>query len=201
VRILRRAIGLAVLLWILAPASASAQSGWLVTPFLGMKFDGSTSIADLELAESARKSTYGVSGAFLTEGLLGVEAEFGWVPGFFENGRQNLVRSSSVVDLSGSLVLALPPSITRGGLRPYAVAGVAVVHADAADVLDLFRIRRTVPALNLGVGAIGLLTNSVGVRFDLRNLHSFNKGKDPYQVSIGRNISYWRTTIGIVRRF
>lgn len=200
-RILRRAIGLAAVLWTLAPISASAQSGWLVTPFLGMKFGGGTSIADLELAESARKSTYGISGAFLTEGLLGVEAELAWVPGFFEKGRQNLVRSSSMVDLSGNVVFALPPSITRGGLRPYAVAGIGVVHAEASDVLDLFRIRRSVPALNVGVGAIGLLTNSVGVRFDLRNLHSFAKGEDPYQVSIGRYITYWRASVGIVRRF
>ena len=35
-------------------------------------------------------------------------------------------------------------------------------------------MRRTVPAINLGGGAIGLSRNNVGVRFDVRHLRSLS---------------------------
>ncbi len=38
----------------------------------------------------------------------------------------------------------------------------------------MLQVRRTVPAINLGFGAIGLITNNVGVRFDVRHLRSLS---------------------------
>lgn len=209
---LRRALLLAVLFCALGPASAFAQAGWLVTPFLGMKFGGSTSIVDLELAASSRKTVYGVAGAFLTEGWFGAEAEFAYIPGYLENrsgtrsptqigGGGPLVKSSSVIDLAGNIVFALPPSVTRGGLRPYAVVGAGVAHAEAVDVLDIFRIRRSVPVASAGGGAIGLVSNKVGVRFDLRYIHSLSRDNETLVAIVGKRISYWRITVGLVRRF
>ena len=72
-------------------------------------------------------------------------------------------------------MLSLPPGVTGGGLRPYAVIGGGLIHAEAEDFFEVFQVRRTVPAINLGVGAIGLLTNNVGVRFDVRHLRSLSK--------------------------
>ena len=46
---------------------------------------GSTTIVDLELAASSRKTTYGVAGSFLTKGWFGIEAEFAYIPGYLEN--------------------------------------------------------------------------------------------------------------------
>ena len=63
---------------------------------------------------------------------------------------------SYVNDLTGSVVLALPPGVTGGGLRPYMVVGGGFIHAEAEDFLEIFQVRRTVPAIKLGVGAIGL---------------------------------------------
>jgi len=200
VPLVRRALPLAVLLWALVPVPASAQTGWLLTPFLGMKFGGGTSIVDLDLAASSKKTTFGVSTSFLTDGILGVEAEFAYVPGYFENSVQLQVKSSSMMDLGGSVILALPPNFTGGGLRPYATIGGGIIHAEAVDVLEVFRIRRSVPAASVGGGAIGLLTNNVGVRFDLRYLRSLTTDENAV-VAIGKRISYWRFSVGLVRRF
>ncbi|MEO8679770.1 MAG: outer membrane beta-barrel protein [Vicinamibacterales bacterium] len=197
---MRRAVPLAALLWALAAVPAWAQSGWVVTPFLGVKFGGGTSIVDLDVAAGSSKTTFGVSTARLTPGVFGMEAEFGYVPGYFEDPRQHNVVGSYVIDLSGAVLLTVPSGVTRGGLRPYASLGLGMIHADAQDVLDIFRIRRTVPAFSLGGGAIGLLTNNIGVRFDIRNLHSLARD-DRTRVIIGKQISYWRFSIGIVRRF
>ena len=198
--LLRRAVPMAALMWALTAMPALAQAGWVVTPFLGVKFGGSTSIVDLDLAASSSKTTFGVAAARLTQGLFGVEGEFAYVPGYFDDPHQHNVTNSSVMDLSGAVLLALPPGATGGGLRPYSSIGLAIIHADAQDVLDIFRIRRTVPALSLGGGAFGLLTNNVGVRFDARYLRSIARD-DKTLVAIGKRISYWRASIGIVRRF
>lgn len=180
----------------LAPAPARAQTDWLVTPFLGAKFGGGTSIVDLELSAGQATTTFGAATALLTHGIFGVEAELAFTPGYFERGNQNLWAHSYVADLAGSLVLTLPPGVTREGLRPYAVGGMGVVHAQARDVLEVIRVRRFVPALNLGAGAIGLLTNAVGVRFDLRYLRSIARD-DALALSAGKRISYWRATVGL----
>src|SRR4029079_15596099 len=116
-------------------------------------------------------------------------------------GAGPLVKSSSVIDLAGNFVIALPPSVTRGGLRPYVLPGVGVSHAEAVDVLDIFRIRRSVPVLSLGVGAIGLVSNKVGMRFDVRHLNSLAREDETLVAIVGKRISYWRVTVGLVRRF
>lgn len=195
-RIRRASLGLAIAL-ILAPTPALAQADWLVTPFAGVKFGGATSIVDLELAAGRTTMTWGVSAAVLTRGIFGAEAEFAYVPGYFEKGEQNLVTASYAFDFTGNLILTLPPGATGGGLRPYAVIGAGVIHAEAADILNIFRIRRSVPAINLGVGAIGFVTNNAGVRFDVRYLRSVATD-DEAALSVGRRISYWRGTVGVV---
>jgi len=197
---LRRAGAIAALLLCCMPAPARAQADWLLVPFMGVKFGGSTSIVDLELAAGETTFNVGAATSLLSQGIFGVEVEFSYIPGYFERGQRELVTSSYVVDLTGSLIITVPPSVTREGLRPYAVAGAGVIHAEASDILDVFRIRRSVPALVLGGGAMGFLTDRTGVRFDVRYLRSLSVD-DEQLVAIGRRISYWRGTIGIMRRF
>ena len=62
----------------------------------------------------------------------------------------------------------------------------------------MLTVRRTVPAFNVGVGASGMFTNNVGVRFDLRYLRSLTN--DPPSGGIGHSISYSRFTIGLLLR-
>jgi hypothetical protein len=183
---------------LLAPIRVYAD--WFVTPFMGVKFGGSTSIVDLEQAADRTKLTIGGSLSRIGDGLFGFEVEGAYIPGYFERDtvdpKDDLVTSSSVLDLSGNAIIALPPNLTGGGLRPYLTAGFGLMHAEGVDIQAFFRIRRTMPAITLGGGATGLLTNRVGVRFDLRYLRSVAQ-QDEFQISVGRQLSYWRGTIGI----
>lgn len=195
---LRHALPLLGLLWALAPAPAWAQTDWLVIPFAGVKFGGATSIVDLELAAGQTTMTLGVSTAILTHSIIGLEAGLASMPGYLERGDQTLVTPSSYAfDVTGNVILTLPPGVTREGLRPYVLAGGGVIHAEASDVLNIFRIRRSVPAVTFGGGAIGYLTTSVGVRFDVRYLRSVAQDNEA-ALSVGRRISYWRGTVGLV---
>lgn len=195
----RRATMLLVLSLLLVPVPASADL--FLAPFMGIKFGGGTSIVDLELAAGQAKTTLGVSAFLLTDAILGYEAAFGYVPQYFNGDTGPLIKPGSyVIDLMGNVIVSLPPDVTAGGLRPYTTGGVGLIHAEAADILGIFQVRRTVPAFNVGVGAVGLLTNNVGVRFDVRYLRSLTND-DGSLARVGRRISYSRATIGLVLRF
>ena len=187
----------------LLAAPATARADFFVIPFTGMKFGGSTSIADFELAAGKKKFVLGVAARTVDDGIIGYEVEFANIAGYFANEEVSLVRplvkpGSYVNDLTGSVVLSLPPGFTGGGLRPYAVIGGGLIHAQSEDFFDVIKVRRTVAALTLGVGAIGMLTNNVGVRFDVRHLRSLTS--DPPTGGVGHQIAYSRFTIGLLLR-
>jgi hypothetical protein len=190
--------------FLLAVAPAPARADFFVIPFAGMKFGGSTSIVDLELAAGKKKLVLGAAALRIDQRIIGLEAEFANIAGYFSNadsafGKPLVKAGSYVSDLTGSVVLSLPPGATRGGLRPYAVIGGGLIHAEAADFFEVFQVRRTVPAVNVGAGATGLITNNVGVRFDFRHLRSLSRD-DPSIGSVGRRIAYSRFTIGLLLR-
>jgi len=196
-----RVVILTCLVMLAAPATARAD--FFVIPFAGIKFGGSTSIVDLELAAGKKKLVLGIAALKIDDRVIGFEAEFGNIAGFFNNekeaGDEPLIKTGSYVnDLTGSVVFSLPPGATRGGLRPYAVVGGGLIHAESLDLANVLQVRRTVPAINLGFGAIGLLTNSVGVRFDVRHLRSL--ATDPPTGSVSRSINYSRFTLGLLLR-
>ncbi len=195
---------IALLACFLLAAPAAARADFFVVPFAGMKFGGSTSIVDLELAAGKKKLVLGGAALKIDPGIIGYEVEFSHVAGYFSNEdsvfSDPLVKAGSYVsDLTGSVVLSLPPGFTRGGLRPYAVVGGGLSHAEAVDYFVVFQVRRTVPAINLGGGATGLITNNVGVRFDFRHIRSLSRD-DPSIGSVGRRIAYSRLTIGLLLR-
>jgi hypothetical protein len=183
---------------------STARAEFFLVPFAGMKFGGSTSIVDLELAAGKKKLVLGVAAVQVDAGLIGYEVSFANVSGYFSNEdlalENPLMKTGSYVsDLTGAVVLPAPPGMTGGGLRPYAVLGGGLIHAEAEDFLEIFQVRRTVPALTFGGGASGLITNNVGVRFDLRYLRSLSRD-DPSIGDVGRRIDYWRFTIGLLLR-
>jgi opacity protein-like surface antigen len=183
---------------LLFPAAAHADV--FAVPFMGVKFGGGTSIFDLEFAADKTKFTMG--GSIMNLGrIVGYEGTFGYVPGYFEYGNETLVASGSfVIDLTGNVLVALPPGATGGGLRPYVAAGVGLAHAQATDsLLSVLQVRRTMPAFTVGGGAIGLFSNSVGVRFDYRFLRSLTSD-DGSLAQVGRRISYHRFAVGLLLR-
>ena len=131
----------------------------------------------------------------------GIEAEVGYNPRFFEAGTGDLVTRSGVTTLFGNFLLALPISITRESLRPYAVAGLGWIHASANDSIGFSAVSNDFLGLALGGGAIGFVSDTdrpalrralpeervVGRRLE----HS---GEGPAR------ISFWRATVGVVFR-
>ncbi len=189
--------------WIALVPSAPAGADIFVSPFLGVKFKGATNELDFDLNDGSRdtKMAVGISGVVIADKGYGLELELAHQPRFFERkGDTGLVTRSGVTTLGGNLMLALPLSITRESLRPYVVAGLGWMHASANDLIAFSPISNDFLGLTLGVGAVGFVSDVVGLRFDLRHIKSVSSA-DTSNVSQERaRLRFWRATVGLVFR-
>ena len=191
-----------------------ARADFFLTPFLGSEFAGSTTMLDLDPgAASSKHWIFGGSAAWLSDHIFGVEADFAIVPSFLQNSSgTGLVTRSRVTTLTGSVIAALPLSVSRESLRPYAVGGLGLIHAAAEDAARLNEACTpgqpppgyTCPGnwlgLQIGAGAIGLITNRAGVRFDLRHLRALSRDTTLLGERTSK-LSFWRATVGVALRY
>lgn len=191
---------LASLLWPFLAAPAHAD--WFIMPFVGLKFGADTDIVDPERAIGNKKPVIGATVALVTNGPLGVEADVGYIPGFFDADRNPpLVSSSSVATLMGNAVVSAPKRWTGYSLRPYVSGGLGVIKVQQEDVLDISTFNRNLFGWNLGGGAIGEVNDRVGVRWDLRYFRSVNRTGEDTSISFGsERISFWRASMALLIR-
>jgi hypothetical protein len=189
----------AALLLLCAP-TAKADADWLITPFLGTSFGAETSF--LVFDEGAgRKLTFGGSVALIGSGILGIEADVGHTPGFFQgDDPRGLVLSSRVTTVSGNIIVAAPLALTRESLRPYVVAGLGLMQARTKNAADLFPVDRNLLGLTVGAGALGLLTDRTGLRFDIRHIRAISGATNPFVPGVSR-LRFWRAAAGVTVRY
>jgi hypothetical protein len=184
----------------LADAS-QARADFLITPFVGGVFGGRTTLLDLDTgAASARHWTFGGSAGWLSDQVLGVEADFATVPRFFQNSSgTGLITGSRVTTLTGNVLAAVPLSVTRGSLRPYVAGGLGLMRATADDLIGLNESGDWL-GLHIGGGAIGLITERAGVRFDLRHCRALNRDST-LRGERASKLSFWRASVGVTLRY
>ncbi len=172
----RVAVVLALL--VLTPAAASAD--WLITPFIGTAFSGETTLLALEQGAGQKKLTFGVSGMLLSDNIFGIEGSLGHTPGFFQGDDPlGLIPNSRVTTVTGSVVIAAPLAMTRESLRPYIVGGVGLMQARAASTAGIFPIEKDFLVVDLGGGAIGLISPRTGVQFEIRHFKAASGADGP----------------------
>ena len=188
---------LTLTLLLFRPAPARAE--WQLRPFLGVTFGGRTTFFDLERAAGDPNLVIGFNSVLLGE-LIGIDADLGYAPGFFQSGGQHLVSRSSVTTLTGNVVIALPRHLTEFTLRPYFVGGAGLVRARINDPSKVLSVSSTLPAVDLGGGVTGFLTDRIGVSWDVRHFRSF--GGQTRNLSFGREqLSFWRANMALVFRY
>ena len=180
---------------LLVPSTAGAD--WLFTPFVGGNFGGDS---------EQTQPNFGLSAAWMGSGIVGFEADLGFVPDFLEFGLEDpftLIDESSVSTYMANVIFGVPVGGQGGmGFRPYASFGLGGVRTSASSSLGLIDGSSTDFGWNAGAGAMGFMSNMVGFRGDLRYFAS--TGGDiqdsPLTSEIDR-FSFWRLTGGVVFRF
>ena len=185
-----------VLVLVLVFAPATARSEWQIKPFGGITFGGSTTFVDLDDAAGKPKLNLGVSGLWLRN-VIGFEGDVATTASFFSGDRRLILRSH-VATVTGNVVLAMPKHISQYGLRPYAVAGLGLMHVGLDDNLRALPFSNALSAWDLGGGATGFLTDFVGVSWDVRIFRTLRSEKSAAGVSFGpEKLSFWRATMGL----
>jgi hypothetical protein len=192
---------LALALVLLPPTSVSAE--WQIRPSLGVTFAGGTTFFDFEQAAGRPRIAVGMNGVLLGENI-GIEGDFGWTPRFFQSGDQHKVVGSSATTLTGNIVIALPRHLTQYTLRPYFVGGAGLMRAriDHGLVAVALNVASTLPAIDVGGGATGFLTDHVGLSWDMRYFRSISGNAEGQGLSVGaEQLSFWRANMALAIRF
>jgi hypothetical protein len=184
----------------LAASTAPAGAEWFITPFIGLKFAGDTNFPDLEQGASNTKMTLGASAGVVGDGLFGVETEFGYSPRFFERSSGSLIARSNVLTLMGNVIITAPRALTGYSLRPFVSGGGGLIHVGIQDVADILSVDENLFGINVGGGAVGVLTPRTSVRFDLRFFKSVSTSDAENVVVGGTGISFWRAAVGLTIR-
>lgn len=187
-------LALAMAAW---PATASAD--WFLTPFAGFKFAGESRIVDLDQGASNTKFTLGGIVGMTSDGLLGVEADVGYSPRFFERSSGMLIARSHVLTVMGNIVLTTPQELTGDSLRPFVSGGAGLIHAEIDDILGALPVNSNLFGINVGGGATGRLTDVTSLRFELRYFKSVTS--DDQAVRLGTSLSFWRAGVGLTLRY
>jgi hypothetical protein len=191
-------LALTILLFLPAPAFAE----WQIRPFLGATFGGGTTFVDLAGAAGGPNIVFGVNGALLGN-VFGIDADFAHAPGFFQSGDQPLVLRNSVTTLTSNVIIAPPRHLTEYTLGPYFVVGAGLMHARIDDVSSVFPVSRTLPAMDIGGGANGFLSDRIGLSWDARYFWSIgrNERRELSGLSFGaEQLSFWRASMAVVIR-
>ena len=192
---LRKYALLAALLMMLAPGAASAD--WLFTPNLGTVFGGD--------ASGREHLSYGASIGWMGAGVFGWEADFAYTPEFFDGDDDvvDLVDSSNVTTFMVNAIIGIPAGgTTGGGFRPYFSCGVGMMQTNVTGTNALFKVDNSEFGINLGAGAIGFVSDHVGIRGDVRYFRSLSDPDEDneFDIALG-DFDYWRATVGLTFRW
>lgn len=182
-----------LVLTLLAAAPAAAQTRGIVTPFVGVTTNTPT---------DENRTVYGASVGVLGS-VVGVEADFGYTPNFFEldDDFGELDSEGSVSTVMGNLLVATP-----GRVRLYGTVGAGLMRSNL-EVLDFFDdLSRNDFGINYGGGLMLFLSENLALRGDVRQFRSLqNEDLDddfpePGDFTLG-DFTFWRATAGVTFRF
>jgi hypothetical protein len=192
-----RAAAFLFLIALAVPATAAAE--WQISPMIGITFAGKTTLQDLENASGNRHPTFGISGTYLTSGVIGFEGIAVLTPGFFGSDGV-FIETSRTSALMGNVVITVPPRWAEYSLRPFVSGGMGLMRSSQEDKRGVLPVSSNVAGFNIGGGAVGYFSKTTGVRFDVRyysNLHGVDQGP----IAVGDvHLRYMQAAVGIVIR-
>jgi hypothetical protein len=174
-RTLCRVLVLSAAFVLSGPAPARAE--WQFSPFIGYTFKITTNLIDFDLSENSEATddphlNFGGSVRLIGDSPIGVEAYYVHTPGVFDAKQFSInlprVLESRTYAVMGNVVLATPRYWNRYGLRPSLSGGIGLMHASLDDQSQVFPFTLNLLAMNIGGGAVGFLSERIGVRLDLR---------------------------------
>ena len=146
--------------------------------------------------------TLGASVALLGAGILGIEADVGHTPKFFE-GDDPLGLSSRAGSRPSAATCCSPrrwrsPANRCGHTWS---GGLGLMQARSSNAASLFPLEEDRLGLSVGGGAIGFVSERTGLRFDVRHIKAISGPDGPFPRDGVSRLSFWRATAGLTIRY
>ncbi len=185
-----RSGAIALLTWMVVPATASAQG--YISPLIGYDFGGDSGCPQITNCED-RNLNWGVSVGSLGS-ILGSELELAYAKNFF--GEISGV-SSSVLTLMGNGMVA--PKF--GPVQPYWLIGVGLMKTHVDFSATSIENSENHFAWDTAGGLIIFLGQNFGIRGEIRHYHSFQDlGFLGFSLANAK-LDFGRAAAGVVFRF
>jgi len=175
-----------------APTSARAGDDFIV-PFIGYNFGGDSGNCPSLTNCNEKHTNFGVSiGTMGT--LFGFEEDISYAKNFFGDipGADNSVFSA----MSNMMV-----GVGVGPVRPYLVAGVGLIRPHVSSVSSSLTLSSDKNAFgyDLGGGVTVSVAPHVGIRGDIRHLHTFDSVDVLFFT--GQRLDFFRASAGLALTF
>jgi outer membrane protein with beta-barrel domain len=183
------------------PASAE----WVVTPYAGITWKTTATFNDaIGSYDDEFASRVGFGGAAgWRSGPLTLEFDFGFLPGLFDDRSADddfEYGSTRVMTLMANGVWAAPFRFI--GLQPYAAGGIGVIRTNIDAEADLFKVKSTNTAFNVGGGVMKPLGTRYGLRADARFFRTIQEQLPESEVDLAIAVlKFWRFSGGVTIRF
>jgi opacity protein-like surface antigen len=191
----KKLVMMAAVALLIAPAPARAD--WLFTPNVGAGFGGS--------ASGREHLTYGASIGWMGAGIFGFEADLAYTPEFFESDDDDidLFSGSNVTSFMANALVGIPIGGQAGaGFRPFVSGGIGVLQTQVESADDLFEVNNNEFGVNVGFGAMGFVSDHVGIRGDIRYYRALTDPEpdNEFDIDFG-DFDFWRGTVGVTFRW
>jgi hypothetical protein len=194
----RHIFALFVLIVGLSGATATtARADGFFTPFVGYNFGGDSKCPTINVQGCEdRHSNFGASFGKMGT-VFGFEEDIAFAKNFF--GTVAGEDSSVFTAMSNLLV-----GVGAGPIQPYFVVGLGVIRPHTSLTLSNSDFDKYALGYDIGGGVNGFFSKHVGVRGDLRHMHTaqdvpiLNNVTTPFAVN--QRLDFWRASIGLVLR-
>jgi hypothetical protein len=168
-----------------------ARADGFVTPYIGFNFGGDSANCHSLTSCEEKRTNWGVTFGS-TNGIFGIEADFGYAPEFF--GKTPGIDNAVLHFMTDFMVL-----VPAGPIQPYAFVGVGLIRPHAKLDTSSLSLTQSAFGNDFGGGLNLFLTHSVGLHGEVRHLRTF---KD---IDLGLfsndKIDFWRGSAGLTFRF
>jgi hypothetical protein len=176
-------------------AALPARADGFFTPFVGYDFGGDSKCPSINGCQD-KHSDFGVSFGKMGT-IFGFEEDIAFAKDFF--GTVPGADSSVFTAMSNLLV-----GVGAGPIQPYFVAGLGVIRPHTTLTLSNSDFDKYAIGYDIGGGVSGFFSKHVGVRGDLRHMHTaqdvpiLSSITTPFAVN--QKLDFWRLSIGLVLR-
>jgi opacity protein-like surface antigen len=177
-------------------SSAPARADGFLTPFIGYNFGGdSANCATLTNCQE-KHANFGVSIGTMGP-LLGFEEDLAYAKDFFA---ATPASAGNVFTAMSNLLMGIP----AGPVQPYVLAGVGLVRSHVSlNPTQVGTADKNAIGWDIGGGVNIFLAKNVGIRGDLRHVHTLQDTSKLHLGSLvsGQKLDFNRASVGLTLRF